>query len=101
MCNFADDTAIFATDSCLGKVLERLETDVFVLSKWLPGNFMKLNDGKCYLLTLGQSKVEEASVEGSSEEKLLGVILDKNLNFESHISSFSKRATIILKNFGR
>ena len=43
ICNFADDTTIFAADSCLDKVLERLETDAVVLSKWFPENFMKLN----------------------------------------------------------
>ena len=46
ICNFANDTTIFADDSCLDKVLERLETDALVLSKWYPENFMTLNEGK-------------------------------------------------------
>ena len=91
--NFADDTTIFAADSCLDKVLGRLETDAVVLSKWLPENFMKLNEGNCHLLALGtiQSNIKinigEAIVEERSEEKPLGVILDKKINFKSHISS--------------
>ena len=46
---------------------------------------MKLNAGKCHLLTFGTNqddikiKIGEAIVEESSEEKLLGVIIDKNL----------------------
>ena len=36
VCNFADDTTIFAADCQLDRVLERLETDALVLSKWLP-----------------------------------------------------------------
>ena len=43
---FCDDTTIFAVDSCLDKVLERLETDAVVFSKWFPENFMKLNGRK-------------------------------------------------------
>ena len=53
ICNFADDTTIFAADSCLRRVLEQLETDALLLSKWFPENFMKLNEGKCHLLTFG------------------------------------------------
>ena len=48
ICNFADDATIFAADSCLDKVLERLETDAILLSKWFPENFMKLNEGNAH-----------------------------------------------------
>ena len=60
---------------------------------------MKLNEGQCHLLTFGaiqsniKIKIGEASVEESSEEKLLGMISDMKLNFESHISSLFKRAS--------
>ena len=60
---------------------------------------MKLNDGKCQLLTFGavqnniKIKIEEGIVEESSKEKLLGMITDKKRNFESHILSLCKRAS--------
>ena len=44
ICNFVDDMTIFTADSCLEKVLERLETDALVLSKWFPENLTKLNE---------------------------------------------------------
>ena len=59
---------------------------------------MTLNERKCNLLTLRQSKsdikikIGEAIVEESSEEKLLGVILDRKLIFKSHISILCKGA---------
>ena len=99
VCSFADDTAIFAADCQLDRVLERLETDALVLSKWFPENFMKLNEGKCHLLTFGTSQddikitVGEAIVKESSEEKLLGMTIDKNLNFKSHVSNLCKKAS--------
>ena len=93
VCNIADDTTIFAADCQLDSVLERLETDALVLSKWFPENFMKLIEGKCHRLTFGTSQddikitVGEAIVKKNSEEKLLGVTIDKNLNFKSHVSN--------------
>ena len=36
VCNFADDTTIFAADCQLDRVLERLQTDALILSKWFP-----------------------------------------------------------------
>ena len=95
VCNFADDTTIFAADCQLDKVLERLETDALILSKWFPENFMKLNAGKCHLLTFGTNqdikiKIGEAIVEESSEEKLLGVIIDTNLNFKVTSQIYAK-----------
>ena len=47
---------------------------------------MILNEGKCHLLTFGISQddikttVGESIVKESSEEKLLGVIIDKTVN---------------------
>ena len=97
VCNFADDTTIFAADCQLDRVLERLETDALVLSKWFPENFMKLNEGKCHLLTFETSQdgieitVGEAIVKESSEEKLLGVTIDKKFEFQSHVSNYAKK----------
>ena len=99
ICNFADDTTILTANSCLDKVLERLETDALVLSMWFLESFMKLIEGKCHLLAFGtiQSNIKinirETIAEEGSGEKLLKVILDKNLNCKSHISSLCKRAS--------
>ena len=107
ICNFADDTTIFAADSCLDKVLERIETDAVVISKWFPENFMKLNEGKCHLLTFGtiqsniKIKIGEAIVEETSEEKLLGVILDKNSTskviFQAYVRKLDRNCMPLLE----
>ena len=46
-------------------------------------------------------KIGEATVEESSEKKLLGVILGKKLNFKSHVSSLCKRASQELRTHAR
>ena len=107
ICNFVDDTIIFAADSCLDNVLERLETGALVFSKWFPENFMKLNGGKCQLLTFGtiqsniKIKIGEAIVEERAVEKPLGVILDQNLisevTFHAYIRELVRNCTILLE----
>ena len=60
---------------------------------------MTLNEGKCHLLTFGTNQdyikvsVSEAIVKESSEEKMLEVIIYKNLNFKSHVSNLCKGAS--------
>ena len=99
VCNFADDTTIFANDLRLEDVLEQLEANALILSKWFPENFMKLNKEKCHLLIVGGNQegakisIGEAVIKESPEEKLLGVTIDKNLNFNSHISNLCKKAS--------
>ena len=60
---------------------------------------MKLNEDKCKFMVFGQRTNEELSinigscaVNNSKEEKLLGVFIDTNLNFEKHISNICQKA---------
>ena len=64
VCNCADDTAIFKADCQSDRILQRLRTDVLVLSRWFPENFIKLNEEKCHLLTFeaNQDDVKMTSV---------------------------------------
>ena len=42
VCNFADDTTIFACDKDLGSLINRLEHDSFLAIEWFQNNYMKL-----------------------------------------------------------
>ena len=53
VCNYPDDTTIFACDSDGSKVQYKLEADASRLSKWFIDKHMKLNDGKCHLMLVG------------------------------------------------
>ena len=60
---------------------------------------MKLNIDKCHLLILGRNSNQQIRVNlgdsvigNTEEEKLLGVVIDKRLNFETHISKLFKKA---------
>ena len=52
ICNYADDTTIFAYGSDLGSVLESLEGDASLLSLWFENNYMKMNEDKSHCLSL-------------------------------------------------
>ena len=67
--------------------LEILENNAQRISKWFFDNSMKLNPDKCHLLIFGGNntdvsvRIGETMVTKLIEENLLGVTLDKNLDF--------------------
>ena len=99
VCNYADDTAIFVCGAELDPILKSLEKDASLLSGWLANNYMKMNGDKSHLLVLRNKSVEAtvnisgALIKERDEEKLLGVTIDKKLNFKSHANSLCKKAS--------
>ena len=98
--NTADDNTFFACDVMLEEVIRRLEHDALIALEWFEINYMKMNAGKCHLLIGGDKsrsehifiKVGEKIIWESNDEKLLGVIIDDNLNFNKHITNLCKKA---------
>ena len=97
VCNFADDTTLTACSVNLEELLQNLEYDTLSAIIWFENNYMKLNRDKCHFLISGNTnehlwaKVGDELIWESDEEKLLGVIIDKNLNFNSHLSTICKK----------
>ena len=80
-------------------ILKSLEEDASLLSLWFENNYMKMNEDKSHLLVFG-SKGEDVSVnisgsliQVSDEEKLLGLSLDRRLNFKNNVSNLCKKAS--------
>ena len=97
-CNFADDTTFYSCNKSLQKVVENLEHDSSIALKWFQDNYMKLNSDKCHLLIAGSKHVEQSVIIGgrgileTNEQRLLGIHIGKNLNFETHISNICLQA---------
>ena len=96
VCNFADDTTLYACDIELQKVLHDLEDNALTAIIWFENNYMKLNQSKCHFLTSGSTehlwvKVGSKMIWESQFEKLLGMSVDKDLNFNSHLKSLCKK----------
>ena len=98
ICNFADDTTPNACDVKLNEVLRRLEHDTALAVCWFDSNFMKLNTDKCFLLVSGNkheslwAKVGEDKIWESKSVTLLGIEIDRQLKFDSHMTNICNKA---------
>ena len=96
VCNFADDTTLNACDIELENILSELEDNALTAILWFENNYMKLNQSKCHFLTCGSTehlwvKVGKEVIWESQAEKLLGMTVDKNLNFNLHLKALCKK----------
>ena len=58
ICNYADDTTIYACDSNVESVVKTLESDALKIASWFPNNCMKLNEDKYHLMVFGDKSNE-------------------------------------------
>ena len=99
ICNYADEATSFACGPDICSILESLEEDASLLSLWIENNYMKVNDDKSHLLVFGSKDGEvSGSISGSliqesDEEKLLGLTLDRRMNFKNYVSNLCKKAS--------
>ena len=72
--------------------------DFMILRKWFHQTHMVLNHGKCHYIVIADDDLSHKiilnsnEIASSNEEKLLGILLDSKLNFDSHITSLCKKA---------
>jgi predicted transport protein len=101
VCNLADDTTPYAFNKDLPTLMRALEGDISSVMDWFEANFMILNAPKCHFLLSGPKtvvehisvKVGEQVIWESQKEKLLGLIVDKQMKFQDHIKSVIKKAS--------
>ena len=100
ICNYADDNTIYAAGDNFSEVKTSLERAFIVVSNWFSENGLQLNASKCKFLCLGRNSCDDplelvlgsTRVKESDSVKLLGIILDKMLSFEEHVSMLCKKA---------
>ena len=98
VCNFADDTTFYVCDKDLNTLINRIEHDTALAVEWFENNFMKLNQDKCHLLVSGHkhetvwTKIGETKIWESNKQKLLGFVIDRNLNFDEYVFDLCKKA---------
>ena len=98
---YPDDNTPYATSSKTNLPIEKLQQSSGSLFKWLENNGIKSNAGKCHFLVSTKvwrinnvvnnnkfkRKINKINIESSLLEKLLGVILDDQLNFKNLMNS--------------
>ena len=98
LCNFADDVTCHACDMDLKSLIKRLEHDRFLAIEWFENNNLKLNQDKCHLLVSGYktenvwANIGNEKIWESNKQKLLGLDIDRNLNFNEHAYSLCRKA---------
>ena len=61
ICNYADDTTIYACDKNLDNVTGRLDSSTII--QWFADNLMKLSKDKCHLIVLDRNYNEQVTVK--------------------------------------
>ena len=96
LANYADDTSVYSSNSNIEDLLESLENETSIVLDWFKINEMRPNADKCHLIICNQSnlsvKLDTKCIESDDSVELLGVHIDKHLNFSSHVSNLCKRA---------
>ena len=98
--NFADDNTTYAIEKDIMELLKTLESETVSILNWFKVNEMKPNQGKCHLLIADINHryyssnsyihLDNAFIENEKSVKLLGMIIDKTLNFEEYITTLLK-----------
>ena len=99
--NFADDNSVHTIENDIMKLLKTLKSYATNVLDWFRKNEMMPNQGKCHLLVAEIDHksyasnsyifLENAFLENEESVKLLGVTVDKNLDFNEHITCLLKK----------
>ena len=95
ICNFADDTTLSTYGTSID-IIHDLESDTMTAISWFESNYMILNADKCHFMSSGTIehlwlRVGNEQIWESREQKLLGITLDKDLTFSSHMNILCKK----------
>ena len=96
--NYADDTTFHAFDLDLKSLNTRLEHDAALAVEWFESNYMKLNQDKGNFLFSGNKyetlfvNVGETKIWENKKQKLLGILIDRDLKFDEYVLSQCKKA---------
>ena len=99
--NFADDNTIHTVENDVMELLKTLENETINVLEWFRKNEMKPNQGKCHLIVADINHkhyssnsyiyLENAFLESEEFVNLLGVKIDKKLDFNEHITGLLKK----------
>lgn len=99
---FADDALIYATEYSSTEINDKLNRQMEKVDEWIKMNKLCVNVEKTMVMLVRgvRKKVNEENLkiklrsmelEVVTENKYLGIIIDKNLNFSKHVDYISKK----------
>ena len=76
-----------------------LSSDSMIVEDWFFENYMILNPEKCHFMCIGKNvsdsellNLSDLNFKNCKEVEILGITLDKNLNFKRHIKNICRKA---------
>ena len=114
---YADDTQLYlsfnsSTQNNADTAVQKITNCISEIRRWMAVNNLKLNDDKTEVLVLGKKEhrskisipslmIGNSSVQVANSARNIGIIQDKELNMEKHISAICKSAHYHLRNIGQ
>ena len=107
--SYADDSQFIVTGMNMGEVKKKLENIVMKAEKWYKVNSLMSNPSKTEVIIFTKRKHntipvisilennQEINLEVKSEVKVLGVLIDKNLTWDTHITKLRNKTTGIVR----
>ena len=99
ICNFADDNTLYSHGSNLPLILNNIEQHMRNLLYWFKINSLKASPGKFQFMILGKKnrlkyslKIGSITIKESNEVELLGITINKALNFKKNIENLCRTA---------
>ena len=93
--NYTDDTTVYATENNVKELLNMLQKETTIVLNWFKSNEMKSNDDKCHLFVANKDNLTInlscETIKSSDSVKLLGITIDKQLNFKEHVTKLCKK----------
>ena len=108
--SYADDTQIYITLSPGNySPIQQLNMCIEQINDWMCQNFLKLNEEKTEVVVFGakeerlkvRAQLQTTMLKTTDKARNLGVVMDSDLNFNSHINIIKKSAYYHLKNISR
>ena len=98
--NYADDNNLFSMGKNKDQVKTFLSSDFKIINNWFYENFMVLNPEKSHFMCIGQ-KIDDAetlnfdnfAIQNCKKVEILGITLDRNMNFHTHIKNICRKAS--------
>ena len=110
---YADDTQLLVVGNSVGDIKEKVEAALSRAQGWFSANSLKINPTKSEIMIFGRKKDQEQIninvqedgvtkyIQTTSKMKILGVIIDDKLTWESHIKKIRRQTHNTITNIAR
>ena len=97
--NYADDNNLSISGEDKELIKSMLSSDFMIVEDWFFENYMILNPEKCYFMCIGKNGSNsgllnpgDLNLENCKEVEILGIMIDRNLNFKGHIKNIRRKS---------